>query len=703
MKFILKNSLFVSSAIVLSTQFAISQMKKEPIAPVINKELISHGHSRIDPYYWMNQRDTKEVIDYLNAENAYAAEYFNSSSELQTQLLNEFESRIDPNEKYAPIKRNGLIFQRAQVKGKDYQQIFQLNGERKTLFLDENERAKGHSFYDLGSWGPSPNNGILALSEDEVGRRKYTIRFRNNSNGKFYTDEITNTDGSIIWANDNKTVFYVRKDPTTLREYQIYRHVLGSDSRKDALVYEEKDERFSVYLSKAITSKYIYIHSESSTSSETQLIDANNPNSEPLVFLAREKNHLYQVLNHENGFYILSNHKAENRAIYFSKEIPTKIETCQLIRASSPSIYIEDVLILKNWLITEERENGLVKIGKAKLGNTDLSYISLNEETYALSLGYNDDYLSESVFYNYNSFTTPSSLFTWNLNSNEKELVHQKKLIDPNFSSENYVSKRIWATANDGTKIPVSLIYKKGIDLKNAPCLLYGYGSYGYTLPDVFSATRLSLLDRGFVYAVAHIRGSKYMGEAWYENGKFLKKTNTFTDFINAAEYLSMKGYCSPAKMYAQGGSAGGLLMGAVLNMAPYLWKGIIAQVPFVDVVTTMLDESIPLTVGEFEEWGNPKEEDFYYYQLKYSPYDNVKRMDYPALYVTTGYHDSQVQYWEPMKWVAKLRSMRTNEAPLVFDCNMDAGHGGGSGRSQERKELAKEFAFILQLEGITK
>ena len=703
MKFILKNSLFVSSAIVLSTQFAISQMKKEPIAPVINKELISHGHSRIDPYYWMNQRDTKEVIDYLNAENAYAAEYFNSSSELQTQLLNEFESRIDPNEKYAPIKRNGLIFQRAQVKGKDYQQIFQLNGERKTLFLDENERAKGHSFYDLGSWGPSPNNGILALSEDEVGRRKYTIRFRNNSNGKFYTDEITNTDGSIIWANDNKTVFYVRKDPTTLREYQIYRHVLGSDSRKDALVYEEKDERFSVYLSKAITSKYIYIHSESSTSSETQLIDANNPNSEPLVFLAREKNHLYQVLNHENGFYILSNHKAENRAIYFSKEIPTKIETCQLIRASSPSIYIEDVLILKNWLITVERENGLVKIGKAKVGNTDLSYISLNEETYALSLGYNDDYLSESVFYNYNSFTTPSSLFTWNLNSNEKELVHQKKLIDPNFSSENYVSKRIWATANDGTKIPVSLIYKKGIDLKNAPCLLYGYGSYGYTLPDVFSATRLSLLDRGFVYAVAHIRGSKYMGEAWYENGKFLKKTNTFTDFINAAEYLSMKGYCSPDKMYAQGGSAGGLLMGAVLNMAPYLWKGIIAQVPFVDVVTTMLDESIPLTVGEFEEWGNPKEEDFYYYQLKYSPYDNVKRMDYPALYVTTGYHDSQVQYWEPMKWVAKLRSMRTNEAPLIFDCNMDAGHGGGSGRSQERKELAKEFAFILQLEGITK
>ena len=703
MKFKLKNSLFVSSAIVLSTQFAISQMKKEPIAPVINKELISHGHSRIDPYYWMNQRDTKEVIDYLNAENAYAAEFFNSSSELQTQLLNEFESRIDPNEKYAPIKRNGLIFQRAQVKGKDYQQIFQLNGERKTLFLDENERAKGHSFYDLGSWGPSPNNGILALSEDEVGRRKYTIRFRNNSNGKFYTDEITNTDGSIIWANDNKTVFYVRKDPTTLREYQIYRHVLGSDSRKDALVYEEKDERFSVYLSKAITSKYIYIHSESSTSSETQLIDANNPNSEPLVFLAREKNHLYQVLNHENGFYILSNHKAENRAIYFSKEIPTKIETCQLIRASSPSIYIEDVLILKNWLITVERENGLVKIGKAKVGNTDLSYILLNEETYALSLGYNDDYLSESVFYNYNSFTTPSSLFTWNLNSNEKELVHQKKLIDPNFSSENYVSKRIWATANDGTKIPVSLIYKKGIDLKNAPCLLYGYGSYGYTLPDVFSATRLSLLDRGFVYAVAHIRGSKYMGEAWYENGKFLKKTNTFTDFINAAEYLSMKGYCSPAKMYAQGGSAGGLLMGAVLNMAPYLWKGIIAQVPFVDVVTTMLDESIPLTVGEFEEWGNPKEEDFYYYQLKYSPYDNVKRMDYPALYVTTGYHDSQVQYWEPMKWVAKLRSMRTNEAPLVFDCNMDAGHGGGSGRSQERKELAKEFAFILQLEGITK
>ena len=379
------------------------------------------------------------------------------------------------------------------------------------------------------------------------------------------------------------------------------------------------------------------------------------------------------------------------------------MSSCNEFVKHDEATLIENLLVLQHTLILEERNNGLRKIKLIDLKNGKSNFIQFNEETYYTGLAMNDDYSASSIYFVYNSFTTPSTVYKYDLNSHTREVFFRKELRDKNFNSDDYVSERIWATANDGSKIPVSLVYRKGTDLKNAPCLLYGYGSYGYTLPDVFSATRLSLLDRGFVYAVAHIRGSKYMGEQWYENGKFLKKKNTFTDFINAAEYLGMKGYCDKNRIYAQGGSAGGLLMGAVVNMAPYLWKGIVAQVPFVDVVTTMLDETIPLTVGEYEEWGNPNDEDYYYYMLNYSPYDNVQRMDYPAIYITTGYHDSQVQYWEPMKWVAKLRELRTNDNPLLFDCNMDAGHGGGSGRTNERKELAKEYAFILNLEGITK
>jgi oligopeptidase B len=581
--------------------------------------------------------------------------------------------------------------------------VYQLDGKNELLFLDENARAKGKSFYELAEWAPSPNNEMLAISEDAVGRRKYTITIRKNKDGKFLKDKITNTDGSIAWANDNKTIFYVKKDPQTLREFQVYRHVLGTDNSKDVLVYQEDDEKYGVAIGKTITDKYVLINSQSSTTSEMRIIDADNPTEKPTVFMTRKKDHIYQVFHHGNGFYILSNDKAPNNKLLFSETIPNSIDDCKEVIAHSTDVLLENVLTLKDFLITEIRTNGLMKIQIMDLKSRKVRFVEFNEETYYTGLTVNEDYEASSIFYNYNSMTTPSSVYKYDLNSDKQDLWFRKELLDKTFKPENYESKRIWATANDGSKIPVSIVYKKGTDLSKAPCLLYGYGSYGYTLPDVFSATRLSLLDRGFVYAVAHIRGSKYMGEDWYQNGKFLKKVNTFTDFINAAEYLGMKGYCDKNKIYAQGGSAGGLLMGAVTNMAPYLWKGIIAQVPFVDVVTTMLDESIPLTVGEYEEWGNPNEEEFYYYMLNYSPYDNVRKMDYPAIYVTTGYHDSQVQYWEPMKWVAKMREYRTNDNPLLFDCNMDAGHGGGSGRTQERLETAKEYSFILNLEGIKK
>ena len=675
---------------------------QEPTAKKISKKLSKHNHDRIDDYYWMNERDSKDVLDHLNKENAYCEKYFEPLNGLVDKLLNEFDQRINPNEVSAPFILNGKTYQVKNLEGKDYQQIVQLEKGKETIFFDENERAKNQSFYELAGWAPSPNNKLLALTEDFVGRRKYVATFRDNSSGKFLKDKIQDVSGEIIWANDNKTVFYVKKDPQTLREFQVFRHVLGTDSKNDALVYEEKDEKFSLGIGKTITDKYIVIQIGSSTTSETWLIDANQANTNPFVFLKRKQGHLYDIGHHENGFYILSNSNATNKRLLFSKDVPNEIESCSEVISHDLNTLLEGVSVFKNFLLIEERSNGLLKMKVKNIVTGKEQFVQFNEETYFLSPGLNDNYDSDEIFYAYNSLTTPSTVYKYNMATEEKSIWFRKELLDKNFKSDDYESKRVWATANDGTKIPVCLVYKKGLDLSQAPCLLYGYGSYGYTLPDVFSATRLSLLNRGFVYAVAHIRGSKYMGENWYENGKFQKKINTFTDFINAAEYLGHMGYCDKGKIYAQGGSAGGLLMGAVTNMAPYLWKGIVSQVPFVDVVTTMLDESIPLTTGEYEEWGNPNDPDYYYYMLKYSPYDNIYKMNYPAIFVTTGYHDSQVQYWEPMKYVAKLREYRTNKNPLIFDCNMDAGHGGGSGRSAERKEIAKVYAFILGLENIT-
>ncbi|HLU87799.1 MAG TPA: prolyl oligopeptidase family serine peptidase, partial [Taishania sp.] len=429
------------------------------------------------------------------------------------------------------------------------------------------------------------------------------------------------------------------------------------------------------------------------------LIDANNANAEPKIFLNRVHEHEYHVNFHNEGFYILTNHNAPNYKLVFSKEIPKNITDCIEILPHQADRLIENVEVTHNYIFVEERSNGLNQIRIMNLQTKQADFIKIDEETYAVSLYNTADYNTNTIKYRYNSMTTPSSIFEIDLTSGLKKQVYQYELLDKTFTPSDFESKRVWATAKDGTKVPISIVYKKGINLSEAPCFFYGYGSYGYTLPDIFSATRLSLLNRGFVYAQAHIRGEKYLGEEWYQQGKFLNKKNTFTDFIAAAEFLGANGYCDASRIYTNGGSAGGLLMGAVVNMAPQLFKAVIANVPFVDVVTTMLDETIPLTVGEYEEWGNPNDETYYHYMLSYSPYDNVQKMDYPHMLITTGYHDSQVQYWEPLKWIAKLREYRTNNNLLLLDCNMDAGHGGGSGRSTERYELAKMFAFILNLE----
>jgi oligopeptidase B len=675
---------------------------QEPVAPRKDQILEKHGHQRLDPYYWMRERDTQPVLDYLQAENAYAAGYFKALDPLVNSLLDEFEQRIDPNETSAPFVVNGYQYQVRNVEGHDYQQIYRYEMDGKAvLFFDENERAKGKSFYELASWSPAPNNQILAVCEDFKGRRKYEIRFR--SNGKYLKDVLTETSGSMVWAKDNKTVYYTKKDPETLREYLVYRHQIGTPQSADELIYEEKDDKFSVGIGKTLTNAFILIYSYSSTTSEIQVIDASSAKALPKVFLARKAGHIYEVEHHENGFYILSNDNAVNNRILFSKDIPEDIAACQEVVKHNPKVLLEGLSVFKRHLLIEERDNGLLKLKLKNVADGQEKYIDVDGETYYLGLATNDDYAASKIFYVFNSMTTPSRVYTYDLQTNQREIFFEKKLRDPQFNPENYVSERVWATANDGTQIPVSIVYKKGTVLAKAPLLLYGYGSYGYTIPDIFSPTRVSLLDRGFVFATAHIRGCKYLGEEWYQDGKFDKKINTFTDFINAAEYLGHMGYCDPARIYANGGSAGGLLMGAIANMAPYLFKGIVSEVPFVDVVTTMLDESIPLTTGEYEEWGNPTDPHYYYYLLKYSPYDNLHAMAYPAMYVTSGYHDSQVQYWEPAKYVAKLRTLRTNNAALIFECNMDAGHGGGSGRSVERLERAKMYAFILGLEqGIT-
>ena len=670
-----------------------------PSAPIKNKTLTKFGHERVDPYYWMNERDSKGVLEYIEQENKYCEAHFSKLEPLVDTLLNELESRIDPNEQKSPFWYNGRLYQSRNEEGMEYEKIYQIKDEKASLFFDENERAKGQSFYDLADWEISPNNKYLAVAEDLKGRRQNTISIRKNKNGDYLDDRIENCNGDILWSNDNKTIYYIKKDPQTLREYQVYRHTIGTKNTEDILVYQEDDEKYSVYFSKSKTGDYIFINCYSSLTSETLWIDANNPRSVPQIFLKRKQGHLYAVTHHGNGFYITSNDNAPNFKILFARTIPKSLSQCEEFQKTSKETYINGISAFEEFLVIQERTKGLNRIKIYPFESQETKYIAFDEETYYLGLSMNDDYKSNTLYYTYNSMTTPSSVYAYDMFTGKQSLWYQKQIMDPAFDTKNYRSERIWARAKDGTEVPISLVYKKGTDLKKAPLLLYGYGSYGITIPDVFSVSRLSLLDRGFVYAVAHIRGGKYMGEHWYENGKFMKKINTFTDFIDAAEYLGHMGYCDANRIYAQGGSAGGLLMGAVTNMAPYLWKGVVSQVPFVDVLTTMLDETIPLTTSEYEEWGNPNDEAYYYYLLKYSPYDNIKNMEYPAMYITTGYHDSQVQYWEPLKYVAKMREYKTDENPFLFDCNMDAGHGGGSGISNERKETAKVYAFILGME----
>ncbi|MCB0762015.1 MAG: S9 family peptidase [Flavobacteriales bacterium] len=689
-------------------------MINPPVARKEAHEHLMHGDSRMDNYFWMRLSDeqknaetpdaqTQEVLDYLNAENDYCDQKLAHTKELQETLYNEIVGRIAQTDMSVPSKVNGYWYYNRYEEGQDYAFYCRKMGEMdapEEVLLDGPAMGKGLDYFAVGGLSVSTNNEILIYGVDTVSRRQYTLYFKNLTTGEMYADKIENTTGSATWANDNKTVFYTRKDPVTLRSYRIYKHVLGTDAASDELVYEETDETFSCGVYKTKSRKYIMIGSWQTLSSEYRFLDADNPNGEWTVVQPRERDLEYRVSHYGDDFYITTNLNARNfRLMKTPVATPGKSHWTEMI-AHREDVLLEGIEIFKDFLIIEERKDGLSQIRIQKWDGSEDYYMEFQDPAYTAYVGYNPEFDTHTLRYGYTSLTTPSSTYEYDLLARERTLLKQQEVVG-GFSPDEYVSERIYATAADGTKVPVSLVYRKGTPLDGtAPLLLYGYGSYGNSIDPYFSSVRLSLLDRGFIYAIAHIRGGQEMGRHWYEDGKLLKKRNTFTDFIDCGNYLMAEGYTSKGNLYAMGGSAGGLLMGAIVNMAPDMWNGVVAAVPFVDVVTTMLDESIPLTTGEWDEWGNPNDKAYYDYMKSYSPYDNVEAKAYPNMLVTTGYWDSQVQYWEPAKWVALLRDVKTDDHLLLMHCDMESGHGGASGRFKTHRENALVFAFLLDLAG---
>jgi oligopeptidase B len=679
---------------------------KAPKAQEIPKSLKKHKEIRTDNYFWLNDRENPEVIDYLNKENAYYESMTSSTKGLQESLYEEMKGRIKEDDSSVPYFYNGYFYITRFETGQDYP-IFarkkgSLSAEEEILF-NCNELAKGHAYFKLGGLSVSPDNKFASFGVDIVGRRIYTIQIKNLETGEILSDKIENATGGSVWANDNKTIFYTRQDEVTLRSDKVFRHKLNTASKEDVLVFNETDDTFSVSVSKEKSRKYIVIGSGSTLTTEYRILNSDNPDGEFEVFQTRVRGLEYSISHFEDSFYILTNKdKATNFKLMKTPENKTKKRNWVDVIPHREDVLLEDIEIFKNYLVVEERSNGLNHIRIMPWSGEPDYYLPFGSETYNAFTTTNIDFDTDILRYSYQSLATPSSVIDFNMKTKTKEVLKEQEVLGGKFDKENYVEERVWATARDGVKVPISMIYKKGLQ-KNGknPLLLYAYGSYGITMDTYFSSTRLSLLDRGFVYAIAHIRGGEDLGRQWYEDGKLLKKKNTFTDFIDCSKFVIHEKYTSSEHLYAEGGSAGGLLMGVIVNEAPELYNGVIAQVPFVDVITTMLDDSIPLTTGEYDEWGNPNNKKYYDYMLSYSPYDNVKAQNYPNMYVSTGLHDSQVQYWEPAKWVAKLRTLKTNNNLLFLDTNMDAGHGGASGRFEALKDLAKEFSFLLDLEKI--
>lgn len=679
-----------------------------PVAKVKPHKITAHNHTRIDNYFWLNDREDQEVIDYLNAENAYCQEQTAHTQEFQKDLFEEMKARVKEDDSSVPYFYNGYYYITRFEKGQCYPIMSRKKGSMEAeeeILFDCNQMAEGHAYFHLRGVNVSEDNQWVAYGVDTVSRREYTLYVKNLITGEISPIEITNTTGSSTWAADNKTLFYSRKDEVTLRADKIYKHKLGTAVDQDVLVYFEEDETFDTYVSKEKSHKYIVIGSESTLTSEYRILESNNPDGEFRVFQERIRGLEYNISHYGEHFYVTTNlDDADNFKLMKCTETQTSVENWVEVIPHREDVLLEDIDIFKDYLVISERSNGLVHLRILPWNNPEQGYyLPFGSETYNAYTTTNIDFDTDILRYGYQSLNTPASIIDFNMKTKEKEVKKEQEVLGT-FDKNDYVEERIWATAKDGVKVPISMVYKKGMKKDGSnPFLLYAYGSYGYSMEPYFSTTRLSLLDRGFVYAIAHIRGGEDMGRDWYEDGKLLEKKNTFNDFIACSEHVIKEGYTSKEHLYAEGGSAGGMLMGVIVNERPDLYNGVIAQVPFVDVVTTMLDDSIPLTTGEYDEWGNPNDKEYYDYMLSYSPIDNVKEQAYPNMYVSTGLHDSQVQYWEPAKWVAKLRAMKTNDNQLFLDTNMDAGHGGASGRFEALKEVAKEFAFMFDLEGITK
>lgn len=679
---------------------------KPPVAKIIPHTLEKHGHVRTDNYYWLNQRENPEVIDYLNQENDYYHQSTAHTKEFQKDLFEEMKARIKEDDESVPYFYNGYYYITRFEKGKDYpihSRKKESLGAKEEILFDCNEMAKGHTYFNLSGLSVSEDNTMVAFGVDTVSRRQYTIQVKNLVSGEILDVKLENTTGGSTWASDNTTLFYSRKDEVTLRADKIYKHKIGTAADKDTLVYFEKDETFDVSVYKSKSKKYLIINSSSTLTTEYQTVLSATPDAKFKVFQKRTRGLEYSMSHFKDHFFIVTNKdKATNFKLMKTPEEATSKENWVDVIAHRDDVLLEDIDIFKNYLVVSERFNGLNHIRIMPWSGKGEYYLPFESETYMAYTTTNLDFDTEILRYGYQSLATPASVIDFNMKTAAKNVLKEQEVLGGKFDKNNYIEERIWATAKDGTEVPISMVYRKGIkkDGKN-PLLLYAYGSYGVTMDCHFSSVRLSLLDRGFIYAIAHIRGGEDLGREWYENGKLLKKKNTFTDFIDCSQFVIDEKYTSTEHLYAEGGSAGGLLMGAIINMAPNLYNGVIAQVPFVDVVTTMLDETIPLTTGEYDEWGNPNVKKYYNYMLSYSPYDNVLAEAYPNLYISTGLHDSQVQYWEPAKWVAKLRVLKTNNNQLYLDTNMDAGHGGASGRFEAIKEIAKEYSFLLDLEGI--
>ncbi len=692
--------------------------EKEINWPVANKRphhIEKHGDIRVDNYYWMRLSDeqkeaeekdeqTQEVLTYLNQENDYTKLVMKHTENFQERLFQEMKGRIKETDQSVPVKDNGYWYYTRFEEGKDYafycRKKDSLDNEEQVM-IDGPALAEGKSYWALGGMTVSPNNEWVAYGVDEVSRRVYRVFFKELATGKVSEDILEGTTGRATWSADNRTLFYSKRDPQTLREFQIWKHILGTPQDQDVLVFEEKDETFSCFVFKTKSEKYLVIGSSQTLTTEYRVLEADQPNGEFRIFQTRQRELEYAIDHYGDCFYVTTNWNAKNYKLMRTSLNQTTMEHWEEVIPHREDVLLEGVEMFRDFMVIDERKNGLTQLRIKRWDGTQEYYLPFEDAAYSAGVGANPDFNTDILRYGYTSMVTPMSTFDFNMVTGEKTLLKQQEIVG-GYNSSDYHCERLMVPVSDGTLVPVSLVYKKGFE-RNAksPLLLYAYGSYGHSLDAGFGSARLSLLNRGFAYAIAHIRGGQEMGRSWYDNGKLLQKKNTFTDFVDCAQYLVNEKYTDSDRLFAMGGSAGGLLMGAVANMAPQLFKGIISAVPFVDVVTTMLDESIPLTTFEYDEWGNPNHEEFYHYMKSYSPIDNIEKKDYPNILVTTGYWDSQVQYWEPAKYVAKLRDMKTDDNRLLFWCNMDAGHGGKSGRFEALKEVALEYAFMMDLVGI--